>query len=165
MSEFLLLKIKPSKTLFCKRLLNSKNCRNWIYKRMKVGYNFLFSSVWQVVEQNQSPYEKVMPVLPKRLQQILALRQFHFCGVDLCSDSISLIDLRMLHPDLHSIVYPEGGNRPIGVIRVTTSASRSHKQDHETILQYWHAQPISSTHTWTKLHISYANHWIYNHTT
>ena len=62
---------------------------------------------------NLSSYAKVTAVLPRPLQQISALRKSHFHGVDLCSGSINLIDLRVLHLDLRSTVYPDGG-QPTG---------------------------------------------------
>ena len=76
------------------------------------------------MEQKRSSYAKVTTVLPRPLQQISAPQKSHFQGVDLCSDSINLIDLRVLHPDLHSTFYPDGGNPPVGVTRVTTFVSQ-----------------------------------------
>ena len=56
-----------------------------------------------------------------------------FQGVDLCSDSINLIDLRVLHPDLRSTVYPDGG-QPTGRSKschdlcITITETRSRNQ-------------------------------------
>ena len=46
------------------------------------------------------------------------------------SDSIKLFDLRSPHPGLRVTVYPDGGNRPVGVCRSMTLVVRSRKPDH-----------------------------------
>ena len=53
----------------------------------------------------------------------LSLRASHAHKYDLYSDSTNLIDLCMLPLDLRVTVYPDGGNRPVGVSCSTTSCS------------------------------------------
>lgn len=73
---------------------------------------------------------------------------------DLYSDLTNLIDLRVVLLDLRITVYPDGGNRPVGVSRSTTSCNTITDLDHRS-KRIYNGQPITSA--LPHLHITYGD--------
>ena len=125
----------------------SHTIHNILQKNKLCKYRIAFYWRCEYSQRQLRRYDRAKPAVPLDFfwkAQIISAFQSWISSLDKTflpnsdqnSDSTKLFDLRSPHPGLCVTVYPDGGNRPVGVCCSTTSAVSSRKPDHPFTPEY-----------------------------